>query len=649
VTNTYGDSGRLTSNTGTLGDGNSRNYATGITYTAAGLMSRETFGMQAATLYHNLHYNNRQQLVDIRVGDSSTDEWNWSRGALVFYYGTTARDAWNPFANSADNNGNVLRQLHYVPLSGGGNVIPQLDDYNYDALNRITSVSESQQNSSGGWTFNLFTQNFGYDRWGNRTVSCSPCQPGVTGDVFTVDAATNRLTAKNGVGMTYDSAGNQTYDATGNRWFDGENRMYKATQGSVTSHYVYDADGKRVRRIVGSTETWMVYGLDGELVAEYAANGASGSPQKEYGYRGGQMLIVAQTSPLEIRWTVPDHLGTSRMNIRGTGTDGGSLASVARHDYLPFGEELFAGVGLRSSSSHGYEPPSDGVRQKFTGHERDGETGLDYMKARYCSSVQGRFTSLDPILLTKERLADPQTLGLYVYTKNNPLKFIDPDGERIEVTTASGKYLFTLDDGKEAVTTMTARDLYKAKTQWFEPEADNYMPLMAVASDIGTFGELKHFSWDDIAKFAEVDRWPTAFRSGGPGDWKKAKDGADGYLLVTVENMPYWADAIGQIPFAVDTFKDKYSSTGDADGAIKYTVTTGQEHGSGQLFGGKSDKSNTYDNYMILRGALWAYHSHDLGSKTSVGSYELKRNSFGSARLSEPMNKTNAVRYGVTK
>ncbi len=76
-------------------------------------MSRETFGMQAATLYHNLHYNNRQQLVDIRVGDSSTDEWNWSRGALVFYYGTTARDGWNPFANSTDNNGNVLRQLHY--------------------------------------------------------------------------------------------------------------------------------------------------------------------------------------------------------------------------------------------------------------------------------------------------------------------------------------------------------------------------------------------------------------------------------------------------------------------------------------------------------------------------------------------------------
>ncbi|MGH9799489.1 MAG: hypothetical protein ACRD82_03930, partial [Blastocatellia bacterium] len=66
------------------------------------------------------------------------------------------------------------------------------------ALNRNTSVTEAQQNSSGTWTFNLFTQNFGYDRWGNRTVSCAPCQSGVTGNTFTMDTATNRITAKNG-------------------------------------------------------------------------------------------------------------------------------------------------------------------------------------------------------------------------------------------------------------------------------------------------------------------------------------------------------------------------------------------------------------------------------------------------------------------
>ncbi len=436
----YNTAAQLTSFTGTLGDGASRNYATGITYTAAGLMSRETFGMQAATLYHNLHYNNRQQLVDIRVGDSSTDEWNWSRGALIYYYGTAARDSWNAFANSADNNGNVLRQVNYVPLSGGGYVIPQLDDYSYDALNRNTSVTEAQQNSSGSWTFNLFTQNFGYDRWGNRTVSCSPCQAGVTGDTFTIDTATNRITARNGIGMTYDAAGSQTYDTLGNRWFDGENRMYKAVQGGTTSHYVYDADGKRARRIIGSTETWMVYGIGGELVAEYAVNGSAGSPQKEYGYRGGQMLIVAQTSPLEIRWTVTDHLGTPRMNIRGTGTDGGSLGSVTRHDYIPFGEELLAGVGIRSSS-YGYEPPADGVRQKFDAYERDNETGLDFAEARYCSSIQGRFTSVDP-LLSSGNIYNPQSWSRYTYVLNNPTKYVDPTGMITEGSDQKARELF---------------------------------------------------------------------------------------------------------------------------------------------------------------------------------------------------------------
>ncbi|MGE0887065.1 MAG: RHS repeat domain-containing protein [Blastocatellales bacterium] len=380
------------------------------------------------TLYHNLHYNNRQQLVDIRVGGSSTDEWNWSRGALISYYGTAARDAWDPFKNSPDNNGNVLRQLHYVPLSGGGYVLPQLDDYTYDELNRIKSVTEAQLNSSGGWTFNLFTQNFGYDRWGNRSVSCSPCQPGVTGDVFTIDAATNRITAKNGNGMTYDSAGNQTYDATGNRWFDGENRMYKAVQSGTTSYYVYDADGKRVRRIIGSTETWMIYGIDGELVGEYAAAASATSPQKEYGYRSGQMLIVAQTSPLEIRWTVPDHLGTPRMNIMGNGASGGLLSSVTRHDYLPFGEEQIAGIRVNGGNGqHGYEPPPDGVRQKFTGHERDSETGLDFAQARYYANVQGRFTSPDNPLADQDS-KDPQSWILYAYVRNRPLAHVDRNG-----------------------------------------------------------------------------------------------------------------------------------------------------------------------------------------------------------------------------
>lgn len=114
------------------------------------------------------------------------------------------------------------------------------------------------------------------------------------------------------------------------------------------------------------------------------------------------------------------------MNIRGTGADGGSLTSVARHDYLPFGEELIAGVGIRSSS-YGYEPPPDGVRQKFGSKERDIETGLDFFEARYFASVQGRFTSPDP-LFESAMSTNPQTWNRYTYALNNPLYYIDPTG-----------------------------------------------------------------------------------------------------------------------------------------------------------------------------------------------------------------------------
>jgi len=92
-----------------------------------------------------------------------------------------------------------------------------------------------------------------------------------------------------------------------------------------------------------------------------------------------------------INWLVTDQLGTPRMVFDKTG----ALATVKRHDYLPFGEELSAGQGLRSTTpGHG---ASDGVRQKFTSQERDNETGLDYMHARYFASAQGRFSSADSV------------------------------------------------------------------------------------------------------------------------------------------------------------------------------------------------------------------------------------------------------------
>jgi RHS repeat-associated protein len=66
---------------------------------------------------------------------------------------------------------------------------------------------------------------------------------------------------------------------------------------------------------------------------------------------------------------------------------------------------------------------------KFTGKERDTESGLDYSGARYYTSSMGRFMSPDwsanasPVPYAN--LENPQTLNLYSYMNNNPSSNID--------------------------------------------------------------------------------------------------------------------------------------------------------------------------------------------------------------------------------
>jgi RHS repeat-associated protein len=69
-------------------------------------------------------------------------------------------------------------------------------------------------------------------------------------------------------------------------------------------------------------------------------------------------------------------------------------------------------------------------KYKFTGKERDAETGNDYFGARYYENNLGRFASADP-LMASAHASNPQTWNRYAYTLNNPLRFVDPDGMEV--------------------------------------------------------------------------------------------------------------------------------------------------------------------------------------------------------------------------
>ena len=153
-----------------------------------------------------------------------------------------------------------------------------------------------------------------------------------------------------------------------------------------------------MKKEVGVTQTVFVYNIAGQLVAEYDTEGASGTGTS---------------------YLTQDSLGSVRVV---TGED---TAAKERRDYLPFGEEVT--VGGRGSVP-GYT--SQAVRQKFTGYEQDSETELGYAGARYFDSKVGRFMSPDDFL-NDTKTDDPASWNLYVYVRNNPLKYVDPLGEEI--------------------------------------------------------------------------------------------------------------------------------------------------------------------------------------------------------------------------
>lgn len=88
-------------------------------------------------------------------------------------------------------------------------------------------------------------------------------------------------------------------------------------------------------------------------------------------------------------------------------------------DYYPFGEQ-------RLNEQYG----NFDEKKKFTGHEYDAETGLNYMVSRYQNGTIGRFISVDPASQNSPEkfLDDPQRLNSYSYTRNNPINLIDPTG-----------------------------------------------------------------------------------------------------------------------------------------------------------------------------------------------------------------------------
>jgi RHS repeat-associated protein len=370
------------------------NYAKNITTTASGVVSSMQLGNGK---WESTQFNSRLQPTQIALG---TVQNGTDRLKLNFDYGMS------------NNNGNILSQTITVPTVGNNTGFTAIQIYNYDSLNRLRSAEEKISNVKS------WKQSFIYDLYGNRNLDVTNTttpnhQNGVLPKVVNPEIlpSNNRFkTDQDNDGINdyiYDANGSIIKDATDNRFkynAEGKQIIFYSSDNSSqepSAVYFYDGSDKRVKKIVGNKATIYIYDIGERLVAEYTVNAQiNENPQ--------------------VLYTTSDHLDSPRIISDKIGQ------VSSRSDYLPFGEEIYELGGRTASLNY----VSGNVDQKFTGKQRDVETGLDYFGGRYYSSIFGRFMNPDKPFLDQDEVF-PQSWNIYTYTRNNPLRYVDESGYEI--------------------------------------------------------------------------------------------------------------------------------------------------------------------------------------------------------------------------
>jgi len=367
---------------------NNINYALGASYNAGGALEAVTLGQTATFTGINLNqsFNPRGQPTTIRA-------WSTNGVALDLAYCFNVNMdlvTGNCAAAPVVNDGNVVQIKNNLNTA-------RTQNFTYDELNRIKTAMSQATTGTYAWGLQ-----FGYDIWANL-LSATVTQ-GSAPMLNVSVGTTNRIS-----GFCYDAAGNLQAESASPcpspaYTYDAENRMKSA----LNVNYTYDGDGKRVQKSNGKLY-W--YGGGSEVLNE---SDLGGTISDEYVFFGGTRIARRKISSGEINFYFADHLGTSRVVTNATGTP------LDDSDFYPFGGER----AVLSSSGNAY---------KFTGKERDSESGLDYFGARYYAAGYGRFTTTDPIWIKLDRLIDAQRLNLYSYVRNSPLRFVDPSGNDLQL------------------------------------------------------------------------------------------------------------------------------------------------------------------------------------------------------------------------
>ncbi len=404
----------------------------------------------------NLDYNPRGQRVRIEHGNGTTTTYAYDPLTFALARQTTTRTRDNrklqDFALTYDPVRNVVQidddadpSLYFsgsMPVPGGGL-------YEYDAIYRLTSATgrehpgqqmpdpsdaplASLPHPNDTQAMRAYSELYGYDQVGNiLKVLHKAAGAGWTRN-YRYAPDSNRLARTSLPGdpdrgpysavYDHDAAGNMTsmphLAAIG---WDHVNRMASADLGGGgTAFYTYDGGGARVRKVIeriGARVEERIYLGGYEIYRQRTGASVDQERQTLHVMDDEQRVAMVETSTVgggaagapRVRYQLGNHLGSAGVEV----DDGGRIISY--EEYHPYGTSAY-----RAMESG---PDFSAKRYRYTGKERDDETGLSHHASRSYAPWLGRWTSADPLAL-----ADGP--NLYAYVNGRPISLHDPEGTR---------------------------------------------------------------------------------------------------------------------------------------------------------------------------------------------------------------------------
>jgi RHS repeat-associated protein len=420
------------------------------TYNRAGAL--EQISLDGDVYVQRIAYNAKGQRVFIACGNGvftryAYDEQTFRLKRLRTEHFTRTGDDYQPngvllqdFAYDYDLAGNILT-IHDRVRGCGVPADPQkLDrEFEYDAIYRLTSATGRECNvapTDPYWvdtphcqdvtSTRRYTQTYKYDPAGNMVeLNHDAPNGGSFTRGFMMMAENNRLgTVRVGTRTydhQYDDNGNMTQETLSRVFtWDHADRLleFQETAGgnpSKLARYLYDSTGIRVKKWVRTNATAAndqstIY-VDGIFeFFRWRELGQTKNNNRLHVMDNQSRITLVRVGDVDdqkpdIQYQLGDHLGSSNVVIGGSSSADDAL--INREECFPYGETSFGSFGRK--------------RYRFTGEERDEESGLGYHQARYFASWQARWISPDPLARA--------TGNLYSYAGNSPMKRVDLNGK----------------------------------------------------------------------------------------------------------------------------------------------------------------------------------------------------------------------------